>query len=224
MHIYFHSRDRVSGSPAQCSFTLSETLHDTASIQVRSFSFTNNIFNIDSFNNQFGVEYDGVIHSCIVPEGFYTDIEFVNKLSQFVIGGVTMFSVRLVNNRLLWNTLAATIHPGTMNDVIGLDAPKKGIFETKLILSSPHAIALECQQLQPYSKAIYSTRKTRAHNPILYLPLTRGFGNMEVYEPYFYKQEFHTKNADQLSFRVIDARTGRVLDELSSWSLVLEHK
>ena len=224
-HIYIDSRSRHLGIPASCQFLLNRTLHDVNSIQVRSFTFANTIYNIDMFNNQLKFIIGNTQVIITVPPKFYTGQEFVDKLN-VVIRDMTGFdtnAVSLRNNTLVWTIGQARIEGGSMSDVIGQFFPTMtGTFETPLTLSSPAAIAVTCKEVQSSAEHITTTKVHAAYTPLLLSSLTRGYGNLEVYEPQtVYLENFNMHATDSLSFKLTDPRTGRVLDEITSWSMII---
>ena len=225
-HIYIDSRSRHLGVPASCQFLLNRTLHNVDSIQVRSFTFANTIYNIDDYNNQlvFVAGFDTKYTITIQPK-FYTGQEFVDKLN-VVIRDVTGFDTNVVslrNNTLLWTIGRARIEGGSMSDVIGQFFPTMtGTFETPLTLSSPAAIAVTCKEIQSAAEHISTSKVYAAYTPLLLSSLTRGYGNLEVYEPQtLYLENFNIHATDTLSFKLTDPRTGRLLDEITSWSMII---
>jgi hypothetical protein len=112
---------------------------------------------------------------------------------------------------------------GTISDVIGLRKRMNGNFETPLTLSSPAAVALRCKQIQSYVEPINCHKNPIGAAPLLVFNLVRGYGNLEVYEPQTpYQETFSMHATDTLSFELIDPRTGRVLDEVAAWSMILK--
>ena len=225
-HIYIDSRSRYLGIPASCQFLLNRTLHNVDVIQVRSFTFANTIYNIDEYNNQlvFVIGID-TKYTITIPPKFYTAQEFVDKLNM-VIRDVTGFdtnAVSLRNNTLMWTIGPTRIQGGSMSDVIGQFFPTMtGTFETPLTLSSPAAIAVTCKEVQSHAEHITTSKLHTAYTPLLLSSLTRGYGNLEVYEPQtVYAENFNMHATDRLSFSITDPRTGRVLDEITAWSMII---
>jgi hypothetical protein len=58
--------------------------------------------------------------------------------------------------------------------------------------------------------------------PLLIFNLVRGYGNLEIYEPQtLYAENSQMHATDQLSFELFDPRTGRILDEVNAWSMII---
>lgn len=230
-HIYIDSRSRVTGTPASSTFTLSRSLHDIRSVQVRSFMLANTIFNIDPFNNQL-IFTDGRSNQFLItlPPMFYTAQALVDKLNIIMHSVFTPpISVALRNNTLVWTAYPSVdvrdvvyMTGGSMSDVVGRYKPLSGNFETQLTLSSPAAVAVRCKQIQSSVEHITTHKNNVGTAPLLILHLARGYGNLEVYEPQtLYTENFQMHATDQLSFELVDPRTGRVLDEIAAWSMIL---
>ena len=232
-HIYIDSRSRATGIPASSTFVLNRSLHSLSQIHIRSFSFSNVIYNIDEYNNQLMIS-DGHSNNAniILPPKFYTTSEFVIALNQqiraFVLlqfpSSVGGDAVTVRNNTLVWTLRAGyRLTGGSMADVIGMYQPLAGTFETPLTLSSPQAISVICKEVQSQSENINVQKSFIGFTPLLICSLEKGYGNLEVYEPQTrYIESFSIRDTDRLSFMLCDPRTGRILSEITSWSLILQ--
>ena len=155
----------------------------------------------------------------MITPGFYTPQTFVAKLNNLMGPRVS-----LVNDKLVWSLVGVqyTLTGGSISDVIGLRKPMGGTFETQLTLSSPAAVALRCKQIQSYVEPVNCHKNPIGAAPLLVFNLVRGYGNLEVYEPQTpYQETFSMHATDTLSFELIDPRTGRILDEVAAWSMVI---
>ena len=80
-HVYIDSRSRATGTPANASFILNRGLHGLPQIHIRSFSFSNVIYNIDEYNNKLMIGNDVSTATIVIPPKFYTTGEFVSVLN-----------------------------------------------------------------------------------------------------------------------------------------------
>ena len=89
-----------------------------------------------------------------------------------------------------------------MSDVIGQFFPTMtGDFETPLTLSSPAAISVICKEIQSSAVHISTSKVSLAYTPLLISSLTRGYGNLENYEPQtLYAENFNAHATDRLKF------------------------
>ena len=232
-HVYIDSRSRASGTPASSTFVLHLSLHSLSQIHIRSFSFSNVIYNIDEYNNQLMIS-DGHSNNAtiILPPKFYTTNEFVIALNYqiraFVLVQFPSFvgdAVTVRNNTLVWTLRTGyRLTGGSMADVIGMyQSSLAGTFETPLTLSSPQAISVICREVQSQSENINVQKNLIGFTPLLICSLQKGYGNLEVYEPRTpYIEIFSIRDTDRLSFMLCDPRTGRILSEITSWSLILQ--
>jgi hypothetical protein len=184
----------------------------------------NTIFNIDPFNNQLTFS-NGIDHHLItLPPMFYTPQALVDKLNIIMHSVfVPPISVALRNNTLVWSgNNAMYMTGGSMSDVVGLYKPMTGNFETQLTLSSPAAVALRCRQIQSSVEHITTHKNNVGSAPLLIFNLVRGYGNLEIYEPQtLYAENSQMHATDQLSFELFDPRSGRVLEEVAAWSMII---
>ena len=237
-HVYIDSRSRASGIPASSQFVLNRSLHSLSQIMIRSFSFSNTIYNIDDYNNKLFVTDGGNSGAIIVlPPKFYTTGEFVQhlntKIKEFVISVDGLGSIPLgtgdmlssINNTLVWNLPGRyMLTGGSMSDVVGMYQPfLRGRFETPLTLSSPQAISVICREVQSSTENINVQKNNIGYTPLLICSLQKGYGSLEVYEPQTpYAERFDIRDTDRLSFLLSDPRTGRIPTEITSWSLILQ--
>ena len=226
-HVYIDSRSRATGTPANASFILSRGLHGLSQIHIRSFSFSNMIYNIDEFNNKLMVASNTTTITIILPPKFYTTSEFVTALNQqiLLLHMTEGTMVTLQNNTLTWTLqFGYRLLGGSMSDVIGMFLPSlSGTFETTLTLSSPQAISVVCREVQSQAENITVQKNLIGFTPLLITSLDKGYGMLEVYEPQTrYIENFSVRDTDRLSFLLCDPRTGRILSEITSWSLILQ--
>ena len=224
-HVYIDSRSRASGTPASSTFVLNRSLHSLSQIHIRSFSFSNVIYNVDEYNNRLMIS-DGRNNATItIPPKFYTTSEFVVELNRHIKPFMLVDVVTVRNNTLVWTLPTKYIlRGGSMADVIGMyQSSLAGTFETPLTLSSPQAISVICREVQSQSENINVQKNVIGFTPLLICSLEKGYGNLEVYEPQTrYIENFSIRDTDRLSFMLCDPRTGRILSEITSWSLILQ--
>ena len=224
--IFFDSRNRASGTPSNCTFVLNKSLHRISAVQVRSFSFSNTLFNVDESQNQlFITKNNGVLHKIAIPVKFYTSIEFVAAINiVFRSIGATADVVVLRENSLIWGLPPSwSINQCPMSDIIGIRVPYiSGLFISQLSLSSPSAISLVCNEFQPNTERITCSRSSSGVTPLLIHHLQRGYNNMEVFEPQVgYFVDFALRDTGTLSFALVDPTSNRICDEVGGWSLIL---
>ena len=134
-------------------------------------------------------------------------------------------AVSVQNNTLMWNMrFGYRLLGGPMSDVIGMfQISLTGTFETTLTLSSPQAISVICREVQSQAENITVQKNLIGFTPLLITSLDKGYGLLEVYEPQTrYIENFSIRDTDRLSFLLCDPRTGRILSEITSWSLILQ--
>ena len=224
--IFFDSRNRASGTPANCQFVLNKSLHRISTVQVRSFSFSNTLYNVDESQNTIYITKNtGVLFKVTIPTKFYTTMEFVAAINTTIRAiGATSDVVVLRENGLTWSLPPSwSINHCPMSDIIGIRVPLiTGIFVSQLSLSSPAAISLVCNEFQPNTERITCSRNASGVTPLLIHHLQRGYNNMEVFEPQtVYFVDFALRDVGSLSFSIIDPTSNRVCDEVGSWSLIL---
>ena len=225
-HVYIDSRSRASGIPASSEYILNRSLHSISQIMIRSFSFSNIIYNIDDYNNQLLFSNNiGTISTVVLPPKFYTTGEFVQALNDKIKELTLVDVLTVVNNTLIWKIpIGHMLTGGSMSDVIGVYQPLiRGRFETPLTLSSPQAISVICREVQSSTENINVQKNNIGYTPLLICSLQKGYGSLEVYEPQTpYVERFDIRDTDRLSFLLSDPRTGRILTEITSWSLILQ--
>lgn len=221
-HLYLDSRERIAGPPCQPSFVLSNSIIGVKSVEVRSFHFANTLFNVDNHNNILETS-DGVI---TMPPGFYSATDFVSALdtllqlhSSFVQAHVTLAQA---TNQLQWTLPPMfSILGGSMIDIVGY----YGASTTQLVLAGPHAIQVQCQELQTHARNVTARRTGSGDgtlNPLFMAPVSVGFGAMENYDPsYRMAHQYSHGILNRLNFSLSDARTGRLLTELTTWSIII---
>ncbi len=71
---------------------------------------------------------------------------------------------------------------------------------------------------------VYSGRdRTMNNQPFFIAPVIEGYGNMCAYSPYtMHDNQTGNGTLAQLDFLICDSNSGRVLTELSHWSMLLE--
>ena len=155
--------------------------------------------------------------------GFYIPAEFVALLQ-------TICTVTYNAGKLNW-TLGAgvsiTTQSTTMREILGLtlNSTYTGTFTTQLYLASPMIIDFISSQITDTNGyVVYSGRdRTMNTQPFCIVPVTEGYGNMCVYSPYnMHDIQMGNGSLAQLDFLLCDNNSGRVLKELSHWSILLE--
>ena len=154
-HLYLDSRERIAGPPCQPSFVLSNSIVAVKSVEVRSFHFANTLFNVDDHNNMLQTS-SGEIQ---MEPGFYSAADFVSVLDGLLQlrSAVVQTHVTLAQatNRLQWTLPATfTILGGSMVDVLGY----YGGTSTQLVLGSPQAIQVQCNELQTHTRNVTARR------------------------------------------------------------------
>lgn len=208
------SRQRLSGTTANAQFALSNEMK-VNQLHVKIIQFANTLFNISENNNAF-VLLDAT--SVIIPPGFYSPAEIAALLAPYITG--------ISNNVITWN-LASPINYNltTLREVIGLNAGTlyTGVFTTQLFLAIPLNLDFVCNQLQPSARNqhIYSTRSKQTQ-PFVTCPVLGGHNEMSTYEPNFLDPVQIGTRTIMLDMQVQDSSTGRIVNEISHWSVLIE--
>lgn len=214
--MYLDSRERQSGSISNPTFILSSPILNVISVEMRSFSFANTINNIDEDNNTLTING---IDNFITP-GFYTPLQITQKLEELGL------NCNISNNILTWQVgnNVFSLSPGAA-DVFGLEknVVYTGNLTSILTLASPLAVQISSPSLQIHGGDVSSTSSKKNLAPLLIVPVTSGYGNMQTYE-HTYKTELAISNRclDKITFNINDARaSNRALNELRVFSFVI---
>ncbi len=213
------SRTRTSNNAYDACFQLSKPISRVHSVRVKFAQFANTLYNVAPGENMI-VLSTGV--SLIMPPGFYTQTEFITLLQ-------TICSVTYNTGKLSWTLGAVSIVVAdtTMREVLGLtpNTTYTGTFNSRLYLASPMNLDFSCSEItDTQGYIVYSGRERAMNNqPFLSIPVTEGYGSMCFYSPHnMYDIKMGNGSLSQLDFLLCDSNSGRVLTELSHWSMLLE--
>jgi hypothetical protein len=212
------SRTRTSNNAYDACFQLSKPISRVHSVRVKFAQFANTLYNVAPGENTI-VLSTGTL---IMPPGFYTPTEFVALLQ-------TICSVTYNAGKLSWTLGAVSIVVAatTMREVLGLtlNTTYTGTFNSRLYLASPMNLDFSCSEItDTQGYIVYSGRERAMNNqPFLSIPVTEGYGSMCFYSPHnMYDIKMGNSSLSQLDFLLCDSNSGRVLTELSHWSMLLE--
>ena len=115
----------------------------------------------------------------------------------------------------------------TSIEILGLtiNSNYTSTFSTQLYLASPMNIDFISSHITDTNGYIVYSGRDRTMNtqPFFICPVTEGYGNMCVYSPYnMHDIQMGNGSLSQLDFLICDNNSGRVLKELSHWSILLE--
>jgi hypothetical protein len=213
------SRTRTSNNAYDACFQLSKPISRVQSVRVKFAQFANTLFNIAPGENILTLSTGATL---IIPPGFYTQTEFITLLQ-------TICSVTYNSGKLIWTlgTVSIVTAATTMREVIGLSLNNTytGTFSTWLYLASPMNVDFSCNEINDtQGYIVYSGRDRTINNqPFLSIPVTEGYGNMCFYSPHnMYNIKIGNGSLSQLDFFICDSSSGRLLTELSHWSMLLE--
>ena len=206
------SRSREPGSTVYMpTFQLTKPLAQISHARVKCVQFANTLFNVDENHNVFVSDV-----TVVVPPGFYSPQALID-----LIPGATYVAE---TNKIQWNVTASIdLQQTSLRETLGLTSTTTGVFETQLFLASPMNVDFICPQLQS-SYYTYSGR-VRSENtqPLIQVPVLSGFSQMVVYNPMPQATlDMGGTTLSQLNFKVCDALDGRVLTELSHFSIQIE--
>ena len=133
----------------------------------------------------------------------------------------------LVSNSRHYRLSIINLHQKLTRGILGLtlNTTYTGTFITQLYLASPMNIDFISSQITDTNGYIvYSGRDRPVNNqPFFICPVTEGHGNMCVNSPYnIHDIQMGNGSLSQLDFLICDNNSGRVLKELSHWSMLLE--
>ena len=213
------SRTRTSNNVYNATFQLTKPISRVKTVRVKHVQFANTLYNVADGENTL-VLSTGTL---TMPPGFYTPTEFVTLLQ-------TICSVTYNSGRLTWalGAVSIVVAATTMREILGLtqNSTYTNTFTTQLYLASPmntDFISSQITDTQGY--IVYSGRdRPRANNqPFFIAPVTEGNGKMCMYSPYnMHDIQIGNGSLSQLDFLICDNNSGRVLTELSHWSMLLE--
>ena len=223
--VYFDSRARSRGTQAQPVFTLSNSLLNVTNVQVRSVSFANTLYNVGlpiRFSMKTTV-FDVPQVTYEIPVGYYTGINLCEKINALVYADLLQTVVSFDEHKLSW-TVPHSFSAGSLSDIVGLDPTMNyvGNFTSIMTSAYPSALVISSQQLQTKNMPVFCTTSPGGLNPLCIVPITEAFGSVVVYESQSdIKRRTINRCVDQIEFCLADAMTGRVVDELAQWNMVL---
>ena len=212
------SRTRTSNNVYNATFQLTKPISRVNKVRVKHVQFANTLYNIGDGENTL-VLSTGTL---IIPPGFYTPTELVALLQAICV-------VTYNAGKLNWTlgAVSITTQSTTMREILGLtlNTTYTGTFITQLYLASPMNIDFISSQITDTNGYIVYSGRDRTMNtqPFFICPVTEGYGNMCVYSPYnMHDIQIGNGSLSQLDFLICDNNSGRVLKELSHWSILLE--
>jgi hypothetical protein len=214
------SRTRTSNNVYNATFQLTKPISRVHKVRVKHVQFANTLYNVADGENVLTLSNGTVLN---MSPGFYTPSEFVALIQ-------TICTVTYNTGKLSWTLGAVSIVVAatTIREVLGLtlNTIYTGTFNTQLYLASPMNIDFICSQItDTQGYIVYSGReRPRANNqPFFIAPVTEGNGKMCMYSPYnMHNIQIGNGSLSQLDFLICDNNSGRVLTELSHWSMLLE--
>jgi hypothetical protein len=160
--------------------------------------------------------------SVVLKPGFYRADELITKLRQIV--DVTYDST---TGLLTWNIQNGAIFFSltTLQQILGLNGQvSTGQFVTRLFLASPMNVDFVSPQLMDSSgSVVYGYRSSDNYQPFVTVPITSGYGVMNVYVPTNMPSlQLGNASLSTLSVVCLDNENGRILKEMSHWSTIME--
>ena len=145
-------------------------------------------------------------------------------------GGGDYLSVYFATNRLTWTISTNTIDAdaSSMAEVLGLSAipPLTGTFYSQIFLAVPQYISFTSPDLRSSDhQAVHasSTDARRELQPFLTVPIGVGYGEIGTYAPdYERRQVLGGKTLSQVRIKAVDPSTGRKLEELTHYAMLIE--
>ena len=229
--LHIDSRHRRHDSyVAQASFDLIRPVRNVRKAIVQSIQFVNNLHNITTDNNTLQTSSGTVI---IAPL-YYNGVNFVLQLNTqlvSVFGAGTYVTFNSLTNEIDWTLGVNTIDGVTsaMKDVLGLswDAALTGSFTTMLSLALPQYISFSCSQLRS-SQNIYvgDSEAKDSQQPFVVLPISSGYLEAQTWVPTYPVEILLSSGQNgttisKLDFTITDPGSGRVINEMTSWAMVL---
>ena len=213
------SRTRTSNNVYNATFQLTKPISRVKTVRVKHVQFANTLYNVADGENTL-VLSTGTL---TMPPGFYTPTEFVALLQ-------TICSVTYNAGKLIWALgvgVSIVLATTTMREILGLtqNSTYTNTFTTQLYLASPmNTDFISSQITDSHNYVVYSGRERPMNNqPFFIAPVTEGNGKMCMYSPYnMHDIQIGNGSLSQLDFLICDNNSGRVLTELSHWSMLLE--
>jgi hypothetical protein len=180
--------------------------------------FGNTLYNIKQGKNVLSMLSGS---SVVLSPGFYRADELITKL-RLIVDVVFDSTTGL----LTWNIQGDSINfvHTTLQEILGLSQVSTGQFVTRLFLASPMNVDFISPQLNDSSGAVvYGYRSTDNYQPFCTVPVTSGFGIMNVYLPmHMPSLQLGNASLSTLSVLCLDNEDGRILKEMAHWSMILE--
>jgi hypothetical protein len=213
------SRTRTSNNVYNATFQLTKPISRVQKVRVKHVQFANTLYNVADGENTL-VLSTGTL---VIPPGFYSPVELVALLQ-------TICAVTYNLGKLTWTLgtgVSIVTATTTMREILGLTLNNTytNTFTTQLYLASPMNMDFISSQItDSQNYVVYSGRERTMNNqPFFITPVTEGFGKMCIYSPYnMHDIQIGNGSLSQLDFLMCDSNSGRVLTELSHWSMLLE--
>jgi hypothetical protein len=228
-NLTLESGARIPGTTAaDATFNLSRDLLNVKSIAVVHACAGNNLHNVTEDNYDMRLSSDdGQTYTVIqiLPSGSYTPAEYIDAIALRLTPYGS--SVVLVgDNTIQWSFGTGVFLDGTYKSsaaTLGIAKQTRvtGTFRTSLFLGAPYGIAFECQSFNQSDKNVFGDGR-RTNDAFFRLPLQNGLGTIENYSPpYLTWLDVGGGCLGNLSVRLVDPSTGRILSEINNWYLNL---
>ena len=225
-NLHIDSRNRLAGSSISAPrFNLSDSIVNVKRIAVKNVQFAHTIYNIRAgYNNELKTS-GGIV---TLSEQFYTPTTFVTALDAAlatVFGAGTYVTFDSSTNSLIW-TLGTNVIDVTsnMSNVLGLASSTTGNFTTTLFLAAPLNVSFVSPQLSVHKSNFFTiSSPMQTFNPLVTVPVTGGYLSLVYYDPPRGKVlNINGGTLSTLDFAVVDTASGRLVEEISHWSIELE--
>ena len=229
-NVYLDSTQSMGTSPSQCKFELYQQIVGAYRLKVKSFTFGNNLHNMNSTNNTLIFEDT----SLTVPANFYTFGQLITCINNALMADL-LFTANLTTepNAVVLNAdgISATWTIGSnvllstskLYDTFVLNEYLNytGNFQSSIFLSQPMCIALFCSNLQGTRFVTVDNVDQKGYFYVA--PIQSGFGEMEppAYDVDWTTQ-FSNNNISQLNIEIYDPSNNFLLTEIAHWALILE--
>ena len=215
--IHLDSRQRNPNTTTQEGLFNLYTPVRVRKVRLHSFvcynSFNNVTKETPAFRKSDGTEFKA-------EPGFYTPQQFINHLTNAGFTGITFDEDRFLLRYDIPYTIVGP-HP-----VLGLENKKyTGQFTSLLQLSNPEVLSIDCMNLSTIGNTIAEHPSGRTFRPAIgFVPVTVGLGSQLVHiEPQKNWQRVETV-VTNLHIAVTDSLTGRPIEHMSDYTLILEYE
>jgi hypothetical protein len=228
---FLDSRQSTGTNPATCNYNLNQTILGGTQVRVLSFTYANTLHNVISGLNS--LVFNTV--TITVEPGFYTFADFITNINDQLMAdagfaanlGANPAAVTLsAQNTALWTIGTNGLLGGGLYPTFLLQSGDNytGDFETSIFLAAPMAVALTCPALQGPDRFITSY-PVQISSPFYVQHVSSAFGEMEPSAPSLqaqYASPLGQTSINTMQIQLTDPATGRVLTEVSQWSILLE--